>query len=124
MNDSADANKLGQAVENLASTIIEIIESRVRQFAEQGKLRPPDRMAGQSAGSEGWVDMKAVAEHLQITLVEPVLIKPRQRPSGVCIELAFLFRQNFIQRQIYQGQSHARETPWLRCSMRMNPVVS
>lgn len=67
MNDSADAKKLGQAVENLASTIIEIIESRLRQFAEKGKLQPPDAMAGPSTGSEGWVDMKAVAVHLHIS---------------------------------------------------------
>ena len=69
MNDSADAKKLGQAVGNLANTIVEIIESRLRQWAEEGKLQPPDRVAGQSAVSvsEGWVDMKAVAEHLHIS---------------------------------------------------------
>ena len=67
MNDNADAKKLGRAVENLASTIVEIIESRLRQFAEEGKLHHPDRMAGQSTGSEGWVDQKTVAEHLHIS---------------------------------------------------------
>ena len=41
MNNSADTKKLGQAVENLASTIIEIIESRLRQFAEEAKLLQP-----------------------------------------------------------------------------------
>jgi len=68
INDSVDAKKLGQAVESLASTIIEIIESRLRQFAEEGKLRQPDRLAGQPATcSVGWVDQKAVAEHLHIS---------------------------------------------------------
>ena len=68
MNGSADAKKLGQAVENLASTIIEIIESRLRQLAEEGELlQPPERMAGHSTGSEGWVDQRAAAEHLQIS---------------------------------------------------------
>lgn len=32
MNDSAETKKLGQAVENLASTIVEIIESRPLAF--------------------------------------------------------------------------------------------
>ena len=67
MNDSTDAKKLGQAVENLASTIVEIIESRLRRLAEDGKLQPPNHMAGQSTGSEGWVDQKTVAEHLHIS---------------------------------------------------------
>ncbi len=45
MSESADVRKLGQSVENLASTIIEIIESRLKQFAEEEKLHLPDRMA-------------------------------------------------------------------------------
>lgn len=67
MSESADVRKLGQSVENLASTIIEIIESRLKQFAEEEKLHLPDRMAGRSTGVEGWVDQKTVAEHLQIS---------------------------------------------------------
>ena len=68
MNNSVDAKKLGQAVESLASTIIELVESRLRQFAEAGTPHESDRMAGQRAAeSEGWVDQKAAAEHLRIS---------------------------------------------------------
>src|SRR5215471_106383 len=67
MNNSVDAKKLGQAVENLASTIIEIIESRPKQFAEEGKLLKPDYLATQRTESEGWVDQMVAAQHLKIS---------------------------------------------------------
>jgi len=68
MNNSVDANKLGQAVESLASTIIEIIESRLRQFNDEGKRHQPDEPTFlRAVGSEGWVDQKAAAEHLKIS---------------------------------------------------------
>ena len=68
MNDSVDAKKLGQAVENLASTIIEIIESRLRHFAEEQKLLQPAHLAAQgTTESEGWVGQTQVAEHLRIS---------------------------------------------------------
>jgi excisionase family DNA binding protein len=68
MNNSADAKKLGQAVESLASTIIEIIESRLSQFAEEGKLLQPQHLAAQSTTeSEGWVGQKEAAAHLKIS---------------------------------------------------------
>jgi excisionase family DNA binding protein len=63
MNNSVDAKMLGQAVESLASTIIEIIDSRLRHFAEGAKLPQPER----TTDSEGWVDQKAAAEHLKIS---------------------------------------------------------
>ncbi len=68
MNNSVDAKRLGQAVESLASTIIEIIDSRLRHFAEEAKLLQPEHLAKQrTPESEGWVDQKAAAEHLKIS---------------------------------------------------------
>jgi len=68
MKHTIDAKKLGQAVESLASTIIEIIESRLRQFAKDGKRHQPDQPTFLGAvGSDGWVDQKAAAEHLKIS---------------------------------------------------------
>lgn len=68
MNHSVAAKNLGQAVENLASTIFEIIESRLRQFAEEGNSTQPDHPTLlRAAESEGWVDQKTAAEHLQIS---------------------------------------------------------
>src|SRR5262245_13418299 len=68
MNNSVDVKSLGRAVESLASTIIELLESRLRQFAEEGKLHRPDHQGTQpTSESESWVDQKGTAEHLQIS---------------------------------------------------------
>ena len=45
MNNCLDQKKLGQAVESLASTIIQIIESRLKHFAEEERLLQPERLA-------------------------------------------------------------------------------
>jgi excisionase family DNA binding protein len=67
MNNSVDAKTLGRAVESLASAIIEIIESRLRHFAEERKLLRADDFDTQRTESEGWVDQKAAAKHLKIS---------------------------------------------------------
>jgi len=51
-------------VESLASAIVEIIESRLSLLAEERKLPQP---AHRITEAEGWVDQKAVAEHLKIS---------------------------------------------------------
>jgi excisionase family DNA binding protein len=68
MNKSVDAKKLEQAVENLASTIMQVIVSKLRQLAEEEKLiRPEHQARDRTPESEGWVDQKGAAEHLKIS---------------------------------------------------------
>jgi excisionase family DNA binding protein len=68
MNNNVHAKMLGQAVESLASSIIEIIDSRLRHFAEEAKLAHSEHRVTQcTTDSEGWVDQKAAAEHLKIS---------------------------------------------------------
>jgi hypothetical protein len=56
MSKSEDAKKLGQAVESLASTIIQIIETKVRLLAEQTMRLQAEQLAKQpTPESEGWV---------------------------------------------------------------------
>jgi excisionase family DNA binding protein len=67
MKRNADAKKLGLAVESLAATIVEIIESRLREFAERERFPQPEHPAINRTEWEGWVDQKAAAEHLKIS---------------------------------------------------------
>jgi excisionase family DNA binding protein len=67
MKRSADEQKLGQAVENLAATIVEVIGSRLRQLAERERLLQPEHLAERRTEWEGWVDQKTAAEHLKVS---------------------------------------------------------
>jgi excisionase family DNA binding protein len=67
MKKNADDRKLRQAVESLAATIVEIIESRLRHLAEREKLLQPEHLAKTRSEWEGWVDQKTVVEHLKVS---------------------------------------------------------
>jgi excisionase family DNA binding protein len=69
MNEKPDAKRLAEALANVATTIIEIIDRKVRQLAESAKASEPLREGvTMLTPAEGWVDKKAAAEHLQISL--------------------------------------------------------
>jgi len=67
MKRNADDQKLRQAVESLAATIVEIIDSRLRHLADREKLLQPEHVAKDRTEWERWVDQKTVVEHLKVS---------------------------------------------------------
>ena len=68
MNDKSDAKRLAEAVANLAATITEIIDSKVRQLADSAKAGEPvpggiDKLSP----AEGWASVQVVVGHLGIS---------------------------------------------------------
>ena len=69
MNDKSDTKRLAEAVANIATTITEIIELKIKELAEAAKAEEP-LCGGMSrlTSAEGWVGKKAAAEHLKISV--------------------------------------------------------
>jgi phage antirepressor YoqD-like protein len=68
MNDTSDTKRLADAVSNVATTIAEIIELKLRELTETAKPAQPacsplDRLPP----AEGWVGKTEMAEHFKIS---------------------------------------------------------
>ena len=68
MHHKADTERLAEAVANIAATITEIIELKIKELAEVASTAEPTR-GGMAAltPAEGWVGKRAAAEHLKIS---------------------------------------------------------
>jgi excisionase family DNA binding protein len=68
MNQKSDTKRLSETVTNLATTIIEIIDLKLREQAEAAKIGQPgssgiDRLIP----AEGWASMEETMKHLKIS---------------------------------------------------------
>jgi excisionase family DNA binding protein len=69
MIKKSDDKRLAEAVENLAATITEIIEWKIRTRAEAAKpIEPKTSGIDRLTPSQGWVGKKEAAAHLKISL--------------------------------------------------------
>jgi len=68
MSNQTDTKRLAEAVANIATTIIEIIESKIRDATAGAKATGPGQ-GGISTltPAEGWVGKKAAAEHFNVS---------------------------------------------------------
>jgi excisionase family DNA binding protein len=65
MNGTSESKRLAEAVANLASTITELIDLKLRQSAGSAKPGdPPPDATSVFSRAEGWVGKKETAEHL------------------------------------------------------------
>jgi len=68
MRNTSDTERLAEAVANLATTITEIIEVKIRESAQAPEAgEPPRGGINMLTPAEGWVDKKGAAEHLKIS---------------------------------------------------------
>jgi excisionase family DNA binding protein len=68
MNHKPDTVRLTEAVENIATTIIEIIDFKLKQVTDSVKAPMPVPSGIQRLSpEEGWVGIKETAEHLKIS---------------------------------------------------------
>jgi len=68
MNNSSDNKRLAEAVENLATTITEIIEKKIRNMAEATSVGAPSFGGIHTlTPTQGWVGKKEAAAHLKIS---------------------------------------------------------
>jgi excisionase family DNA binding protein len=68
MNDKSDTKRLAEAVANIAITITEIIDSKMRELAQAASSSGPASFRiNRFPAAEGWVSLQETAEHLKIS---------------------------------------------------------
>jgi hypothetical protein len=67
MNDKTETKRLAEAAANLAATITEIIDLKLRALIESRTATPECGGINRLTPAEGWVSKKAAAAHLKIT---------------------------------------------------------
>ena len=69
MSNTSDTNRLAEAVANIATTITEIIELKIRELTEATKAcKPVHGGINMLTAAEGWTDRRETAAHLKISL--------------------------------------------------------
>ena len=67
MSNTSDTKRLAEAVANIATTITEIIELKIRELTEATKAAEPVHGGiNMLSRADGWVGKKEAAEHLKI----------------------------------------------------------
>lgn len=68
MNEKSDTKRLADAVANIAATITEIIELKVKELAQTANSsRPASGGIESLSPTEGWASFQVTADHLKVS---------------------------------------------------------